>query len=240
MADARRKVPPPKNDPNPEADPVVKALTVQTDQLLAVGENYAVKDAADYTVAGQELQRVKAAQKQLEDVRMSMTRPLDETKRRIMSFFDGPKAKLLRAEQGIKRAMIAFQNEQDRKRREAQVRADEAARKERERLEEQARRAQEQGKPEKAEQLQQRAQQAVAPILQVETPKVAGVQTRRMWKFEVVNEAEVPAEFRSIDLSKIRKVVEALKGDAKIAGVRIWDEPAIAAGSSTELRRQAG
>jgi hypothetical protein len=218
--------------PDPAQDPQVKELTAQTDQLLALGANYHIVNAAGYEVAGVELQRVKGAQRRLDDLRRSMTRPLDEAKRAIMNFFRAPEEKLARAENGIKRAMVAFQTEQDRLRREAQARADEAARKERERLAAQAQRAAASGKTEKASQLEDRASAVVAPVIARETPKVVGVQTREVWKFEVTDPAAVPREYLAVDESKIRKVVGALKGDTVIPGVRVWSEKAIAAGSA--------
>lgn len=223
---------PPPSPPNPADDPEVKQLTAQTDTLLAVGSNYVVRDADEYRVAGDELQRVKGAQRRLDELRKSMTRPLDAAKKAIMDFFRGPEDKLARAENGIKRAMIGFQQEQERKRAEEQRRADEAARKERERLAAQARAAEASGKVEKAAQLEQRAAGVVAPVISRNPPKVTGVQTREIWRFEVTDPDLVPREYMSVDESKIRRVVGALKGDAKIAGVRVWSEKAIAAGSA--------
>jgi len=217
--------------PDPAQDPQVKELTVQTEHLLALGANYQIVNAAGYQVAGVELQKVKGAQRRLDDLRRSITRPMDEAKRRVMEFFRGPEEKLARAENGIKRAMVAFQTEEDRKRREAQARADEAARKERERLAAQAQKAAATGKVEKAVELEQRSAAVVAPVIARETPKVVGVQTRDVWKFEVTDPAAVPREYLTVDESKIRKVVGALKGDTVIAGVRVWSEKAIAAGS---------
>lgn len=213
-----------------ESSPEVKELTAQTDTLLAVGVNYAVANVADYEVAGLELQRVKGAQKRLDDLRKSMTRPLDATKKAIMDFFRGPEEKLARAENGIKRAMIGFQEEQDRKRQEEQRRADELARRERERLAEQARKASEAGKDERAAILAQRASSVVAPIVSRAPPKVPGVQTREVWKFAIEDAAKIPREYLAPDESKIRRVVEALKSDTAIAGVRVWSEKSIAAG----------
>lgn len=217
---------------DPSQSPEVKELTAHTETLLAVGTNYTIADAGDYRVAGDELQRVKAAQKRLDDLRKSFTKPLDQAKKAIMEFFRGPEEKLARAESGIKRAMIGYQEVEDRRRREAQAKADEAARKERERIQAQAAKAAAAGKAERAEQLQQRASSVVAPLVQRETPKVSGVQTREVWKFEVTDPAQVPREYLSVDESKIRRVVGALKGDTVIPGVRVYSEKAIAAGSA--------
>ena len=147
-----------------------------------------------------------------------------------MDFFRAPTEKLTFIENRIKAAMVGYQDEQDRRRREEQRKADEAARRERERLAEQARKAQEAGRAERAAQLEQRASAVTAPVLSRAPPRVAGVQTRELWKFAVDDPAKLPREYLVPDESKIRRVVEALKGDTVIPGVRVWPEKSIAAG----------
>ena len=216
---------------NPAMNPEVKELTAQTEQLLALSATYTVATAAQYTDAGEQLKSIKAAAKKLDTLRKSMTQPLDLAKKAIMDFFRAPEEKLARAESGIKRAMIAYSDEQDRIRREEQRKADEAAQRERERLAKQAAAAAAKGNETKADALEQRAATVVAPIIQREAPKVSGVNTREVWLFEVVDEAAVPRQFMSVDESKIRKVVGALKGDTVIGGVRVYSEKRIASGS---------
>jgi hypothetical protein len=122
-------------DMNLAADPEVKALTVQTEQFEALALTYKVTTPVQYADAGEQLKQVKAAMKRLDDLRKGMTRPLDAAKKAIMDFFRAPEEKLVRAESGIKRAMIAYSAEQERIRREEQRKAEEAARRERDRLE---------------------------------------------------------------------------------------------------------
>jgi len=216
----------------PELDkPEVRELATQAENLLAVGINYQVRAPAEYEVAGMELKRVKDAQKKLDDLRRGITRPLDAAKKAVMDFFRAPEERLARAESGIKRAMISFTDEQDRKRREEQARADEQARKERERIEAQARKAAESGKIEKAEQLELRAATVVAPVIQREPPKVAGINTREVPKFEITDETLIPREYLAPDLVKIRAVVNALKSQANIPGVRVYMVKQLAAGT---------
>lgn len=211
------------------SNPEVQALTTTTDQLVAVAQSFAVRSAEQYSTAGEELTRIKSAQKRLEALRKSMTQPLDATKKAIMDFFRGPETKLAQAESGIKRAMIGYSDEQDRLRREEQRRADEAARKERERIEAQAARAAASGKTEKAELLQERASSVVAPVIQREAPKVTGVNMRDVWKFAIENEAIIPRQFLAVDDAKIRKHVANMKGDTQIPGVRVYCEKQMAA-----------
>lgn len=218
-------------DTNPATDPEVQELTTQSEALLALSSTYRVATQEQYAGAGDELKRVKAAQKKLDVLRKSMTVPIDAAKKAIMDLFRAPEDRLARAESGIKRAMIAYSEEQERIRREEQRKADEAARKERERVEAQARKAAESGKVEKAEQLEERAAAVVAPVIQREAPKVSGVNMRDAWLFEITDPNLVPREYLVVDESKIRKIVGALKGDTTIPGVRVYSEKRMAAGA---------
>lgn len=214
------------------SNPEVRELTAQTETLLAVGMNYTIATAADYTVAGVELQRVKAAQKRLEELRKSMTRPIDTAKKVIMDFFRAPEEKLTKAENGIKRSMLAYSQQQEELRREEQRKAEERAAKEQARLQAHAARAAERGEHTKAEAFQDRAATVVAPVIQREAPAVTGISTREVWRFEVVHPNAVPREYLVVDEKKLGQVVRALKGDTNIPGVRVWKDQTIAAGSA--------
>jgi hypothetical protein len=217
--------------PDPSTNPEVRELTRQTQELAALGVAYSVKTQGEYLHAGEDLKRIKAAKDRLEKLRKSMTQPLDAAKKAIMDFFRGPEAQLEDAERRIKRAMIAYQDEQERIWREEQRRAEEAARKERERLAAQAQKAAASGKVEKAADLEQRAAAVVAPVIHREPPKVTGVATREVWKFEVTDPAAVPREYLMVDEKKLGAVVRAMKGDTNIPGVRVWSEKSLAAGA---------
>jgi hypothetical protein len=215
--------------PDPTNYPEVREVAEQAQLLAAVGERYSVATAEEFTVAGDELRRIKAAQKRLDEVRKGITRPIDAAKKAILDLFREPEAKLAAAESGVKRAMLRFQAEQDRLRQEDQRKADEAARKERERLEAQAARAAAAGKIEKAEALEVRAATVSAPVIHREAPKVAGLSTREVWRYEIVDATALPREYLTPDTTKIGKVVQALRGDTTIPGVRVFAERQLAA-----------
>jgi colicin import membrane protein len=217
---------------NPADKPEVKELTDEATKLVALAGSYKVATPEQYNAAGEELKRIKGARTRLEALRMTMTKPLDAAKKAIMDFFRAPADQLDRAENTLKRAMIGFQQEQERIRLEQQRLADEAARKEREALERRAQKAEASGKVEKAEMLQTQAASVVAPVIQRETPKVAGVTTRKVPKFEIVDPTLVPREYCTPDEKKIRAVVNALRTDATIPGVRVWMEDQLAAGAA--------
>lgn len=72
-----------------------------------------------------------------------------------------------------------------------------------------------------------------APVIVVarETPRVSGISYRENWKYRVVDANKVPREYLMVDESKIRRVVAAMKGQIKIAGVEVYVEKTAAAGS---------
>jgi hypothetical protein len=201
-------------------------------RALAAVECLAIVTAEDYTSAANELMRVKGQYKSIDKEREQLKAPSLEGCRRVDDFFRAPLQFLVKAEQILKGKLNHYDRQQDAIRVEEQRRADAVARKERERIEAQALRAQASGKVDKAAALEQRAATIVAPIIDRTPPKVAGVQTREVWKYEVIDPAAVPREYTVVDESKIRRVVGALKGDTQIAGVRVWSEKNIAAASA--------
>lgn len=215
--------------PDMTNDPEVREVAEQARHLATIGERYSVATADEFTVAGEELRRIKAAQKRLDEVRKGITRPIDAAKKAILDLFREPETRLAAAESGVKRAMLGFQAEQDRLRQAEQRKAEEAARKERERLEAQAAKAVAAGKLEKAEALEVRAATVSAPVIHREAPKVAGLSTREVWRYEITDAALIPREYLVPDTVKIGKVVQALRGDTTIPGVRVYAERQMAA-----------
>lgn len=244
-----------------ELTPEAREVQAEADQALAVATQYRVTTQSEYSAAGEELTRIKAAQKRLDETRKGLTRPLDESKRRIMDFFRAPAEKLAEAEKAIKSACIGYQQEQERIRREEQRKAEEAARKERERLERQRLAAEAKAREKEAElrrqaaeadaaerakieakmraeaekaaakqaELDARAASVTAPVIHREAPKVEGLSTRTVYKFRITDPAAIPREYLAIDEGKIRKVVQALKADARIPGVEVYAEESMAA-----------
>ena len=215
-------------------------ITPETQAIVDKSENFALEiqtfkviDQEDYSTAGNYLRDIKGATKQLNDLRKSMTAPLDESKKRIMEFFRKPLDILSKAEGALKCGMLTYQQEQERKRREEEARLQEKARKEAERLAARAEKAEANGNIEKAETLRQEAQEKemLTPVVASPVEKVAGISTKKVWKFEIVNEDLIPREYMIADEARIGKVVRATAGTLTIPGVRIYAEDVLAARS---------
>lgn len=87
----------------------------------------------------------------------------------------------------------------------------------------------------KAQSLEVQAATVVAPVIQREPPKVTGISSREVWKFEIVDPSKINPQFLMPDEKKIGAQVRALKGDAASiigAGVRVYAERQIAAGAA--------
>jgi hypothetical protein len=70
----------------------------------------------------------------------------------------------------------------------------------------------------------------VAPI-ELPKPKAAGISSRSVWKFEVVDAMKVGGRFLTPDLSKIQGVVNGMKAEAAavVGGIRVWEEKVVVA-----------
>jgi hypothetical protein len=149
--------------------------------------------------------------------------------------------------------MAAWEQEQARLRREAELRAqrerEQAEREARERAAAETRRLQQEAETrrlEEAAQLEARGDTAgaerlisepVAPPVVVApapvfapqpmvaaAPKVEGVSFRTDWDFEIVDESLIPSMYKAPDEKKIRGVVKAMKGATNIPGIRVFEK----------------
>lgn len=217
--------------PDITQSPEFQAANAEVATIEQAAAQFVVSNAAQYAVAGDELKRIKGAAKKLEELRTSITKPMDAAKKAVMDLFRTPEQRLADAEKKIKGAMLTYSAAEETRRREEQRKLDEKARKERDALAKKAAEAAAKGDESKAAALQERAATVVAPVVAAPA-KVAGIQTREVWLFEVTDPALVPREYCSVDEKKIRAVVGGLKGETRIPGVRVYSEQQMAARSA--------
>lgn len=129
---------------NQSALPLAAANPPEAAKALQIAEQaYETAVAVDidstqmFQMAGVELQGIKARAKQIDELRLSLTRPLDESKRRIMDLFRQPLARLDEAESLIRKGMVEFQQAERARQEHARREAEDLARREREVLERQ-------------------------------------------------------------------------------------------------------
>ncbi len=191
--------------------------------------------------AGEDLKAIKLRQKQLEDARTSITKPLWEVQRAVNSLFKGPMDTLSEAEQIIKRGILEYQQAEERKRIELAAAATEALRKEREGLEAQATKAEASGKLEKAEALRECAAMVPEQIVVAPTaPKLTGVAARSTWRAEVIDKlsfvkhvAGHPEWLHLVEpnLVALNGLARSQRGALSLPGVKVTEERQLAARS---------
>lgn len=215
-----------------DVKPETQAIIKQSESLAAQLQSFKITNQDEYTTAGEYLKSVKSATKQLEELRVSMTKPLDESKKRIMDFFRKPLDILAQAESTLKKGVLTYQQEQERKRREEEARLAEIQRKEAEKLAKKAEKAEAKGNTEKAEELRQQAQetQMITPTVANKVEKVAGISTKKIWRFKIVDTNKIPRQYLIPNEKMLGQVAQATKGTLKIEGVEFYADEIISAG----------
>ena len=220
----------------PEAQAQAKAA----EQTLEIAKSYTIDSQEMMTLAADELQSIKAKLKSLDEQEKAITRPMNDALKAARDWFRAPKQFLSDAEAILKRAMLTYQGEQEKKRRAAEAAAQEIARKERERLAKQAAKAAEKGQTEKAEALETAAATVVTPIVP-KYEKPAGISTRENWKAEITDKMELiqavaagtlPHEYLIVDMKILNAQAKALKTAFNIAGARAVSEQVLASRSA--------
>lgn len=195
-------------------------------------ENFSIVSAEVYSGAGGDLKLVKSKIKELDELRKSLTKPLDESKKRIMEFFNKPVEILQKVESCISRAMLAWQQEQERIRQAEEARLMELQRRETERLQKLAEKAEKRGDTAKVEEFQGRAAITQATVVAVapKVEKIAGIQNRTNWKFRIVDIAKIPREYMLPNEVMLGQLARSTRGSLKIEGVEFYSEESIGGG----------
>ncbi|PUE21834.1 hypothetical protein B9Z43_01230 [Limnohabitans sp. MMS-10A-192] len=179
--------------------------------VLATSAQKALADATDYVIdsptmfelASDDLKRVKALQKEVEEKRTSITGPLNQAVKAVNDLFRAPKEYLDKAEATLKRSMVAYTSEQERLAAAARAQAEAEARAERERLAQQEREAQEAARRAEAE-----AQAAAA----------AGDQAAAAKAIQEAQAAQAQAEMAAMT-ANVMTVAPVVEAPAKVAGI---------------------
>jgi len=212
-----------------EIDEEARVAAKEADGLQARYAEYVIHTHTDYILAGDALKEIKRRMKRLDELRRKMTRPLDESKAVILSFFRGPEGALGKAEAAVKGAMLVFQKARDREwEREREREREEKARLAKETAEAKVMELAEAGDVEGVMEMMGEKPELEPlpipmPVPQV-VPKVEGVSTRKMWKWEVLDAGMIPREYMVVDVGMVTRVVQASKGRVEIPGVRVWQE----------------
>jgi len=210
----------------------------QAKNILNEAKECIVKNQEQYILAGTNLKEIKGKIKKLEQERRAMTRPLDESKKKIINLFKEPISKLEQAEKIIKQAILKYIQEQE----EARKKLEEKLRKEtelkekkkKEQLLKRALKAKEKGLEDKAEELKEEAEmvQFISPTVMSQIPNQQGITTKKVWKYIIEDINIIPKIYFKLDEVKIKKTINALGAEANIPGIKIYQEAIVSATSN--------
>lgn len=218
-----------------------KSLQEQADKALTVPDGVVINNIAGYQQASDTLKEVKRLIKELTEARMKMTRPIDEAKKNITTFFQKPLDHLKRSSETISRCMVEYNQRLEQERQVEEDRLRVAAENETRRLrllaEKRAQTQEKKGNTEEAEAIRESVPEVIAPVLASKIPKVAGSYLKETWSGEVfdmallikaVADGAAPLALLTVDQVKLNKMAIALKDELNYPGVRAVRKQGIA------------
>ena len=220
------------------AEDAVGREDAQIAELEASAGALTIETAEQLQASSTMLSAIKARQKDMTDLRLSITRPQDEAKRRVMEVFKPALDRLGAAEQKIKSAVLTYTQEVERKRREEQARLDADAERERLRLATLAEKQEGEGHEERAGASRQRAESVTAPTVARPPAPTGAVHVRTTWSAEVVSLAELvracadgkaPLALLQPDMPSLNAMARTQKERFDIPGVKAVAEQGVAA-----------
>lgn len=110
-----------------ELKPEQQAIVKQAEIISGELSNFKIHNQNEYDVAGDYRRSIKTTYKQIEELRLSLTRPLDALKKRWQDFFAVPLDKLSNADHILETGRLTYSQEQERIRKEAEEKLRRAA-----------------------------------------------------------------------------------------------------------------
>ncbi len=182
-------------------------------EFLGVVKGYVIQSDDEYEDAAELLKVVKHKFKVLDEERTVSVKPLNDEVKEINAWFKPALDRLKECEGELKKIMGAYslrkQEEQQRLLAEASKAAEAAL--------------------VTATDPQANVMALVQQATAAQAPKVAGVSVSKVWKWELLDPAQVPAEYWSIDPAKLDAAVKA--GARDIPGVRVYEDARVIARS---------
>lgn len=218
-----------------------KEVSASTDLLLQDAKGFKVLSPADLEVSANMFKTIKQKKKQIDEVRKSLTRPLDAAKKRIMDFFRPAENKLAEAENSIEKTILEYRAEERRKAEEEQRKAAEEAKKRQEeelaRIQKEQEEAEMLGDSETVENLEMQKTVAattaeVATVVAPE-PKLSGVSEVKRWKAVVTDKMALiryiaqTGQFENVvefSNKELNALATATKGTIQVPGIEFKAE----------------
>lgn len=215
-----------------------RQMTTVVTGLEAAANNLVIDSEDRYNQAAAFLQRIKGQQKAVteffEPMRVSAKAAYDA----VLSRRKDMTTPLDKAEKTIKKKMVDYTQEQERRQRERQAGLRRLAAAERERKLSEAVRAEASGDALAAEMAMMEAEvmddAAALTVAPAAAPKVKGVSTRTGWEITGIDPSKVPTEFagmviRPVDEKAVMALIKATRGQIQIPGITYKETRIIAA-----------
>ncbi len=208
------------------AAPTESAELVRANQLAQASHDIALTIVIDspemFAMAGDELIDATKRRKQIEETRLSLTRPLDALKAQWIKLFSAPLERAEQAEKLLRDAMTKYQREERAKAEKLQREAEERARTERLEL---ARKAQE------AADLQRKQQEAAAAaeqarLAEVDELRASGDESAALDAEEALIEESIQAETKTQEIQEAAQAAQEALETALVAPAHV---PAVVA-----------
>ena len=186
---------------------------------------FSVQSVEEFGKAEEMLVAIKRARKVVDDYFDPIIKGAHATHKALVAKKKEAEEPFINAEGMLKKKCTAFHIEQERLRKEEEARLRKA--------EEEARlqaaiKAEDEGKKDLAEEILAPTAVMPLPASNVPIPVPTNSSFKETWTFEVVDEALVPREYLMIDEVKIRRVIQAMKGQTNIPGIKVKAEKSMA------------
>lgn len=182
-------------------------------QVRASLPTITIADDAGYEEAGRVVVEMKSKIKVLEEQRKTWVDPLNQTVKSINAFFKPVVTEWENVVEGLKAAMVAYQQHIALEKQAALVAAGQLA-------------AQGSAVGSGAEVQQY---QALVALGAAPAPKAEGISMREKWSWRVTDGSLVPREYLGVDVQKVNEAVRQGKGSTQIPGIEVYREDVVVA-----------
>ena len=213
-----------------------KQLEENGQLMVRQAEELTVKTDEDYASAGKVLVEIKTRIKQVQDYWSPLKKNASEAHKALCNREKEMLQPLKDAETVIKKTMLAYTTEVERKRRAEEEEIRRRQQEEAERLLADAVQAQESG-DEMSAQMNLAMAQMVNEMTPMDVsspaPKASGTSIKNVWKARVTNPTAVPAyingmEIRQIDMAALNRIAKMSNGKMTISGVEFYEDSVMA------------
>jgi hypothetical protein len=219
-------------------------FTTKADDFYNGTRLIAIRNQDEYEFQADILLQIKSYYKTLDQQRKDTKQPFDDAVKNLQAMFKVPLDKLIKAEGLIKQAMLKYNKEQEKIRKEAEEKLREEqeveARKKREEAEvysELSKEAESEGNIIDAGDYQDVAEikkmEATAisnTEIVIKQKKTRGIATTKVWKYKVKNFDKIPRNYLMVNDKMLTALAKATKNTMKIEGIEFYYEDTIKAG----------